>query len=97
MLAAYASAETFGKQPVASVKVPAGEATTRVQMCGISGSTLAITMFQDLDSDGKMGRNLLGMPTEPWGASGQPGMFGPSWETGKVTLDDSPVIVKLSQ
>ena len=97
MLAAYASADSFGKQAVSSVKMPAGEATTRLQMCGIGGDTLAITMYQDLDSDGKMGRNMLGMPTEPWGSSGKPGVFGPSWETGKVTLDGSPVVVKLSQ
>jgi uncharacterized protein (DUF2141 family) len=66
-------------------------------MCGISGDSVAITMFQDLDSDGKMGKNIMGMPTEPWGSSGTPGMFGPSWETGKVTLNGSAVVVKLSQ
>ena len=97
MLVAYGDAQTYGKQPMAALRAPAGEATTKVQMCGISGDTLAISMFQDLDSDGKMGRNLLGLPLEPWGSSGKPGPFGPSWETGKVTLDGSPVIVKLSQ
>lgn len=97
MLVAYGSADTYGKQPMAALKAPAGDATTRLQMCGISGDTLAITMYQDLDSDGKMGKNMVGMPTEPWGSSGTPGMFGPSWETGKVTLDGSPVVVKLSQ
>jgi uncharacterized protein (DUF2141 family) len=96
MLAAYGSAEAYGKQPMASARVPAGEATTRLALCGISGDALAITLFQDLDGDGKMGRNLLGLPLEPWGSSGKPGPFGPSWETGKVTLDSSPVTVKLS-
>jgi uncharacterized protein (DUF2141 family) len=96
-LAAYGSAETYGKQPMAAVKTPALEATTRLQMCGIAGDTVAISMFQDLDSDGKLGRNIMGLPTEPWGSSGTPGMFGPSWETGKVTLNGSAVVVKLSQ
>jgi uncharacterized protein (DUF2141 family) len=97
MLAAYGDAQAYGKQPMAALRAPAGEATTKLQMCGISGSTLAITMFQDLDSDGAMGKNILGMPTEPWGSSGKPGPFGPTWETGKVALDGSPVVVKLSQ
>ena len=96
-LAAYGGAESFGKKPLATVRVPAGDATTRLKMCGISGDTVAITMFQDLDSDGKMGKNIMGLPTEPWGSSGTPGMFGPSWETGKVVLDGSAVVVKLSQ
>jgi uncharacterized protein (DUF2141 family) len=96
MLAAYADSETFNKQAMASLKVPAGDATTRVEMCGISGDSLAITMFQDLDSDGKMGRNLFGIPLEPWGSSGTPGSFGPSWETGKVKLDGSVIVIQLS-
>lgn len=96
-LAAYGSAETYNKKPLSTVKVPAGEAITRLQMCGIQGDTLAITMYQDLDSDGKMGKNVMGMPTEPWGSSGAPGLFGPSWQTGSVKLDGSPVVVRLSQ
>ncbi len=67
-----------------------------VQVCGLTGSNVAFTLFQDLDSDGKMGKNALGMPTEPWGSSGTPGMFGPSWETGKVALDGKPIVVRMS-
>jgi uncharacterized protein (DUF2141 family) len=96
MAAAYVDAVSFGKTPVAQIKVPAGDALTRFELCGITGDSVAITMYQDLDGDGKMGRNLVGMPTEPWGGSGTPGMFGPSWETGKVVLDGKPVVVKLS-
>ena len=96
MAAAYADAETFGKKPLAQIKVPAGEAVTRFEFCGLNGDSVAITMYQDLDGDGKMGRNLLGMPTEPWGSSGTPGAFGPSWETGRVALDGKVVVVKLS-
>lgn len=96
MAAAYADAESFGKKALAQIRVPAGDAVTRFELCGISGDSVAITMFQDLDSDGKMGRNPLGMPTEPWGSSGTPGMFGPSWETGKVAVDGKPVVVRMS-
>lgn len=96
MLAAYGSAEGFGKQPVKALRLPAGEATMRVQLCGLSGSEVALMLFQDLDSDGKMGRNLVGMPTEPWGSSGKPGMFGPQWDSGKVPLDGSAITVKMS-
>ncbi len=96
MAAAYDSAETYGKTPMAVARVPAGDATTRFELCGVRGDSLAIALFQDLDSDGVLGKNLLGMPTEPWGSSGSPGAFGPSWETGKVRLDGAAVVIKLS-
>lgn len=96
MIAAYGSAETFGKRPLKSIRVPAGEARMSVQLCGLIGGEVALMLFQDLDNDGKMGRNLMGMPTEPWGSSGNPGMFGPQWDTGKVALDGRPIAVKMS-
>ena len=97
MLAAYADADTYNKTPLAQMRLAAGDASMTFQLCGLSGESVALTLFQDLDSDGKMGRNLLGMPTEPWGSSGSPGMFGPQWETGKVALDGRTIVVKMSQ
>ena len=97
MVAAFGSAETFGKTPLVSLRLPAGEARMKFELCGLGGTEVALTLFQDLDSDGKMGRNLLGMPTEPWGASGTPGTFGPSWDTGRVKLDGRTVTARLSQ
>ena len=96
MVAAYGSAESYGKKPLVQVRVPAGDATMNVQLCGLSGTEVALMLFQDLDGDGKMGRNMVGMPTEPWGSSGTPSMFGPQWETGKVALDGSAIAVKMS-
>ncbi|HZF78854.1 MAG TPA: DUF2141 domain-containing protein [Rubrivivax sp.] len=96
MLAAYASAEDFGKKPLASLRLPAGEARMRFVFCGLSGEAVALTLFQDLDSDGRMGKNVLGVPSEPWGASGTPGAFGPAWDTGKVPLDGRAITVRLS-
>jgi uncharacterized protein (DUF2141 family) len=97
MLAAFSSADTYNKKPLTSLRVAAGNATMSFQLCGLSGDSVALTLFQDLDSDGKMGQNLLGMPTEPWGASGSPGMFGPQWDTTKVALDGNTIVVKMSQ
>jgi uncharacterized protein (DUF2141 family) len=97
MVAAYADADSYGKKPVMSMRLPAGEAVMKFQLCGLGGPDVALMLFQDLDNDGKMGRNLLGIPTEPWGSSGTPGMFGPTWDTGRVTRGPSPVVVNMSQ
>jgi uncharacterized protein (DUF2141 family) len=97
MIAAYADAESYNKKPLVSLRLPAGEATMSFQVCGLSGAQVALALFQDLDSDGKMGKNLLGIPTEPWGGSGTPGTFGPSWDNGRVALDGKTIAVRLSQ
>ncbi len=97
MLAAYSDAASYGKRPVAALRLAAGDAVMGFQVCGLVGDTVALQLFQDLDSDGKMGANLVGMPTEPWGSSGAPGMMGPSWDTGKVALDGKTIVVRLSQ
>ena len=96
MVVAYGSADSYGKKPLALKRVPAGEARMSLQLCGLSGSEVALMLFQDLDGDGKMARNMVGMPTEPWGSSGNPGMFGPQWDTGKVVLDGNAIVVKMS-
>ncbi|MCM0608217.1 MAG: DUF2141 domain-containing protein [Ideonella sp. WA131b] len=98
MVAAFGSADSYRKKPLAQLRLPAGEgATMRFQLCGMAGSTeVALTLFQDLDSDGRMGANIVGLPTEPWGSSGTPGTFGPSWETGRVKLDGSVIVVRMS-
>ena len=97
MIAAYADADSYGKRPVRSMRLPAGEAVMTFQFCGPSSPDVALMLFQDLDDDGRMGRNLLGLPTEAWGSSGTPGMFGPSWETGRVARDAAPIVVQMSQ
>jgi uncharacterized protein (DUF2141 family) len=96
MVAAYADAAGYNKAPAVSLRLPAGDAVMSFQLCGLSGTEVALTLFQDLDGDGKMGRNVLGMPSEPWGGSGTPGTFGPSWDNGRVALDGKPLVVKMS-
>jgi uncharacterized protein (DUF2141 family) len=96
MVAAYGDADSYNKKPLVSKRVAAGDAVTTFELCGLTGTTVALTMFQDLDSDGKMGKNPIGMPTEPWGSSGTPGTFGPTWETGKVSRDGAKIVVKMS-
>lgn len=96
MVAAYTDAASFGRKPVLSMRVPAADAVTTFQLCGLSNSAVALMLFQDLDDDGKMARNVLGLPIEPWGSSGTPGMFGPSWETGRVERSDAPIVVSMS-
>ena len=96
MLAAYGDAESYNKTALTSVRMPAAEAVMRFAVCGLSGTEVALALYQDLDNDGKMGRNLIGIPTEPWGSSGKPSPMGPTWASGRVPLDGKTIMVMLS-
>ncbi len=98
MVASFLSADSYRKSSATSMNLAAGDdATMRFQLCGLSGTEVALTLFQDLDSNGKLDTNLIGIPSEPWGASGSPGMTGPKWETTRVPLDGQTVVVKMSK
>ncbi len=100
MVAAYADATGFSsKAPVAALQMRPGTAATMTfPLCGLTGSSVALTLFQDLNGNGKLDANVLGMPTEPWGASGKPAaMAAPTWEATAVPLDGTTIVVKLSK
>ena len=98
MIAAYSDAENFSKTAVVALQLRASNATMRFPICGVSGPLVGLTLFQDLDSNGKLDRNPFGVPTEPWGTSGRPAfMAPPSWESSQVPLDGRLIVVKLSQ
>ncbi len=99
MIAAYADAASFNTAPVVATQMKAGsESTMSFPLCGVSGDKVSLTLYQDLNGNGKLDRNVLGIPTEPWGASGQPAaMSAPTWEATAVPLDGSSIVVKLSK
>jgi len=98
MIAAYADAASFNKTAVVATQMKAGAQTMTFPLCGFSGETAAFTLYQDLNGNGRLDRNVLGIPSEPWGASGQPAaMSAPTWEATAVPLDGSTVVVKLSK
>lgn len=45
---------------------------------GVPAGRYAVMSYQDLNNDGKINRDMVGRPTEPWGYSGSPEfMMGP--------------------
>ncbi len=97
MVSAFADEASFGRKPMSALRLAAGESTMRFQICNVAGPEVALMLYQDLDSDGKMGSNVLGLPTEPWGASGNPGLMGPKWDTARMPLDGQVLRVRMSQ
>jgi len=99
MVAVFASEEEFSKKPIAALQMRASDATTlRFPICVAAGTTVALTLYQDINDNGRLDANVLGIPTEPWGASGQTAAFtAPSWASAQVPLDGKAIVIKLSQ
>ncbi len=98
MIAAYADAGSFNKAPVVATQMRAGAATMSFPLCGLAGGSVALTLFQDLNGNGKLDANAFGIPSEPWGASGKPAaMAAPTWDSTSVPLDGTTIVVKLSK
>lgn len=97
MVAAYTDAASFRKTAASQLQLAVTGETMTIQVCGLSGDTVALTLYQDLNSNGKMDTNPFGMPNEPWGASGRPAAMGPSWDSAQVPLSAETIVVKLSK
>lgn len=96
MLAVYDSAADFNRDSVAAFQQRALGPVQRFSLCGLNGKAVALAAFQDLNGNGKLDRNLLGIPSEPWSASGTPpAMSAPTWDSGKVVLDGKPLSLAL--
>jgi uncharacterized protein (DUF2141 family) len=77
MVALYDEAN-WGQSPAARARVPVTGGAVAFNLAAPAPGRYAIRMFHDVDSDGAMGTNLFGIPTEPTGFSNNaPLQFGP--------------------
>jgi uncharacterized protein (DUF2141 family) len=97
MVAAYTDAASFRNTAASQLRLAVTGETMTIQVCGLTGDVVALTMYQDLNRNGKLDANPFGMPTEPWGASGKAAPMGPSWESAQVPLGTDAIVVKLSK
>ncbi|MEM9529502.1 MAG: DUF2141 domain-containing protein [Pseudomonadota bacterium] len=76
---------------IAQLVVPAKKGAVRISLDSLPAGEFAIRVMQDLDGDGKLGTNLVGMPNEPWGISNDAaGQFGPpSWSDARFVMPET--------
>jgi uncharacterized protein (DUF2141 family) len=69
--------------------IPVVEKTTRKMFYGIPKTEFAIACYQDTNSDGKMDKNHLGIPTNTGFSNNKKKLFGipPNYEKAKINLD----------
>ena len=73
---------------IAGFFLPVHHETMSVCVSPLKHGNYAVRVIQDVDGDGEMATNLLGMPQEPWGTSNNAkGRFGPpKWEDARFEL-----------
>jgi uncharacterized protein (DUF2141 family) len=98
-VALYNSADIWLKKPYKVAKATAVKGTTTLSFGDLPEGDYAVSAFQDEDGDRKMGRNAIGIPTEPWGFSKDAmGMFGPpSFDDAKINVPaaGSTIVINL--
>lgn len=99
LLAVYADAGEFTRRAaVAQQQQQVGASSViRFAVCNLRGQTVALSLVQDLNANGRPDFNLLGLPVEPWGTSGTvPTLSAPTWDSSKLVLDGQPLVIRMS-
>ncbi len=82
MVAVYSDAGSWLGKPAMGQRMALGAGASggqaTVQLTGLPEGPLAISLFQDTNANGRLDKNGMGMPTEPYGFSNNAaGNFGP--------------------
>ena len=99
MVALYDSAQGFSedKGAVEAIRKPVKGDSLVITFTGIDDGEYAIAVFQDVNGDGELDTNLLGMPREPWGFSldADGGMGPPDFTDAAFTVDGETVDMRI--
>lgn len=79
MVAVFDSADAFdnGGEAVRKMKIQVDAETMVVTVADLEPGSYAVKMYHDANANGKMDTNMMGMPSESYGFSGNKGRFGP--------------------
>ena len=76
--ALYDSQENFLKKPVAAFRVEARDTTVVIPCQGLPAGEYALSLFHDINGNGKLDTGHFGIPQEPYGFSNDAqGTMGP--------------------
>ncbi|RFP19407.1 MULTISPECIES: DUF2141 domain-containing protein [unclassified Duganella] len=69
MVALYNSAETYLGKPFRAAAAPAVAGAMQIEFKDLPAGDYAFSLYHDANANGKMDRNLIGMPTEDYAFS----------------------------
>ena len=99
LAAIYASPESFEQDDMLiGVAGPAKPGVTQLDINGLDPGIYGVAVFQDLNGNEKLDRNLFGAPTEPFGFSNNPviGFSAPEFAEFKFEFDGKPREIRVT-
>ncbi len=91
-IAIFDNKENWLKKPVHTAVLPAGQNNiVEYTNTNVSYGEYAIAVYHDVNGNGEMDRNFIGLPKEPYGFSNNArGSFGPAkWKKAKISINTS--------
>lgn len=98
MVALFDSADTFLKRPAKVARVPASAGTVNVLIEDVPEGEFGFSLFHDANGNGKMDRNLVGIPTEDYAFSNNAlgNMGPPSFAQAKFAIPAAGAATSIS-
>jgi len=96
-IAVYSSEFDFATKPLHAISVPATTGQMEFNVAELPAGNYSVMLFQDINGNGKLDSNLLGIPREPWGGSlGGKTVFGPpKWKDTWFELPHSGATISI--
>lgn len=97
-IAVYNSADTFLKKPLTGVRTQAVKEGKSIVVKDLPAGEYALVVFHDVNQNGKMDKNMMGIPTEDYAFSNNAmGTMGPpSFDAAKFQITDAGASTKVS-
>ena len=98
MVAVYGNAADFLKAPLQAVTAAADPAGKTVVLRDLPPGEYALAVYHDANGNGKMDKNMMGIPTEDYAFSNNAiGKFGPpAFDSARITLAAAGSTTKIS-
>ena len=98
MVAVYNSADTFLTTPLLATGAPAADSGNTLVIKDLPAGDYAFAVYHDANANGKMDKNLLGIPTEDYAFSNNAlGKMGPpSYESARFNVPAEGATVRVS-
>ena len=98
MVAVFNSADTFLKTPLLATGAPAALSGNAIVIKDLPPGDYAFALYHDANANGKMDKNMLGMPTEDYAFSNNAvGQMGPpSYDSARFAIPAAGATVRVS-
>ncbi len=95
----YASEADYRKTAVRQLQAIPAAGQVAIRFADLPPGEYAVAMYHDRNGNGKLDSNLVGIPTEPYGFSGERAAIGaPGWREARIRVEPegAAISVRLS-